>query len=101
MNMHLPPCILAAVFAMAAIGPAAVAQENAAAFERPKYQTLRQNEDWSALAGHDTSQAGDFFDPIKHMGEAGYSHFFAADFVEQTGSGSDIDFFYLQFLFMF
>ncbi len=67
MNKHLPPCILAAAFAMAAIGSAAVAQENAAAFERPRYQTLRQNEDWSALADHDTSQTGDFFDPVKHI----------------------------------
>ena len=37
-------------------------------FNRPKYSpVLRQNEDWSSLAGHDKSQTGNFFDPIKYI----------------------------------
>jgi len=32
---------------------------------------------------------------------AGYSHFFAGDFIDQTGPGSDIDFFYTQILIRF
>jgi hypothetical protein len=37
-------------------------------FKRPKYSpVLRQNEDWSALAGQDKSQTGNFFDPIKYI----------------------------------
>ncbi len=35
--------------------------------ERPKLQFLRQNEDWSWLAGKDTSTTGDFWDPYKHI----------------------------------
>ena len=36
--------------------------------ERPKYShVLRQNEDWSSLAGYDTSQTGNFIDPIKYI----------------------------------
>ena len=37
-------------------------------FKRPKFSpVLRQNEDWSALAGYDTSQTSSFFDPIKYI----------------------------------
>lgn len=36
--------------------------------KRPSYsRVLRQNEDWSALAGYDTFQTGNFFDPIKYI----------------------------------
>lgn len=38
-----------------------------AASQRPTYQTLRQNEDWSVLAGQDTPQTGDGWDPIKYV----------------------------------
>jgi hypothetical protein len=33
--------------------------------------------------------------------ELGYSHFFAGDFVKETGPSNDIDFLYLQFLYVF
>jgi hypothetical protein len=38
-------------------------------FRRPKKfnWSLRQNEDWSDLAGRDATQTGDFFDPIKYI----------------------------------
>jgi len=36
--------------------------------ERPNYSpVLRQNEDWSVLAGYDTSKTDSFFDPIKYI----------------------------------
>ena len=36
--------------------------------KRPNYsRVLRQNEDWSALAGYDTFQTESFFDPIKYI----------------------------------
>ncbi len=35
--------------------------------DRPKFQFLRQNEDWSWLAGKDTATTGDFWDPYKHI----------------------------------
>jgi hypothetical protein len=34
--------------------------------QRPPYQDLRYQEDWSVLAGKDRSQTGDLFDPIKY-----------------------------------
>ncbi|MDP6438029.1 MAG: alginate export family protein [Candidatus Brocadiia bacterium] len=42
------------------------AAEGTAPSERPAYQTLRQNEDWSFLADG-VPQEEDFFDPIKHI----------------------------------
>ena len=36
-------------------------------FKRPKYQFLRQNEDWSDLAGRDREQTGDPLDLIKYI----------------------------------
>lgn len=37
-------------------------------FKRPRYSyVLRQNEDWSGLAGFDDSQTKDFFDPVKYI----------------------------------
>lgn len=33
----------------------------------PHYQTLRQDEDWSALANCDASASPDFFDPLKYV----------------------------------
>ena len=36
--------------------------------KRPGYSpVLRQNEDWSALAGYDPFQTASFFDPIKYI----------------------------------
>jgi hypothetical protein len=36
--------------------------------KRPKYSpVLRQNEDWSTLAGYDTFKTDSFFDPIKYI----------------------------------
>jgi len=35
--------------------------------DRPKYKFLRQNENWSWLAGKDTATTGDFWDPYKHF----------------------------------
>ena len=42
-------------------------------FERPAYQFLSQDEDWSALKDVPAAQRDDFFDPIKHvsLGEEG------------------------------
>ena len=40
---------------------------DASAFERPAYQLLRHGEDWSVLAGQDTSTTGDLWDPIKYI----------------------------------
>ncbi len=55
---------LIAVLIVVQVGFAAEPDE----FKRPKYSpVLRQNENWSALAGHDKSQTGDFFDPIKYI----------------------------------
>ncbi len=36
-------------------------------FARPAFQLLRQNEDWSGLAGRDRTATGDFFDPAKFI----------------------------------
>ncbi|MHC4514759.1 MAG: alginate export family protein [Planctomycetota bacterium] len=36
-------------------------------FQRPKFQFLRQNEDWSGLADVDPSQTDDFWDAYKYM----------------------------------
>ena len=57
--------VLAASVLMLTIAPALA--EDEASFQPPKYQFLRYNEDWSGLAGQDTSQTGDLFDPIKHV----------------------------------
>jgi len=35
--------------------------------KRPGYSALRQNDDWSVLAGHDTKTTGDWFDRIKYI----------------------------------
>lgn len=35
--------------------------------DRPRFQFLRQNEDWSWLAGKDTSATGDVWDPFKYV----------------------------------
>lgn len=56
--------------AWAATVPASAAGEGpdgTATFERPAYKLLRYQEDWSVLAGRDTSQTGDPFDPIKYV----------------------------------
>ncbi len=59
--------IAMAVMAFAVSG--ALAGEEAAPpdFKRPSYKTRRQDEDWSVLAGLDTSETGDLFDPIKYV----------------------------------
>jgi len=36
-------------------------------FERPAYQFLRQNEDWSVLADWPEAQRDDLFDPVKYV----------------------------------
>lgn len=36
-------------------------------FRRPAYHFLRQNENWSDLAGRPTDQTGDPWDRIKHI----------------------------------
>ncbi len=38
-----------------------------AQFERPAYQFLRQNENWSVLADWPEAQRDDFFDPVKYV----------------------------------
>jgi hypothetical protein len=43
------------------------AQAGAPAYTPPAYQTLRQNEDWSVLAGRETGPSADFFDPFKYV----------------------------------
>ncbi len=42
-------------------------ETQAADVVRPKYRVLRFDEDWSALAGHDRTQTGGLFDPIKYI----------------------------------
>jgi hypothetical protein len=42
-------------------------EQGNAGYEPPKYEILRQDEDWSVLAKREPSQPGDFFDPIKFI----------------------------------
>ena len=53
---------------LAAAPTGVIAQDPPADFERPSYSgVLRQNEDWSGLAGHDPATTGDWLDPIKYV----------------------------------
>lgn len=54
------PYLLVSIFALNEAG--------AGEFKRPATSpVLRQNEDWSGLAGHDRRQTGDLFDPVKYV----------------------------------
>lgn len=44
-----------------------IAQGPSQQVQRPYYQDMRYQEDWSVLSGRDRSQTGDLFDPIKYV----------------------------------
>ena len=61
--------------------------------------------DLTGQAGNDVGQEIDFLATV-HVNphtdvQIGYSYFFAGSFIEQTGFGGDVDFFYLTFQFRF
>jgi len=58
---------MALVAAQAAVCPSLLGEERAGAPRRPKYQNIRHDEDWSALADQDAAAQGDFLDPIKYI----------------------------------
>ncbi|MAE64781.1 MAG: hypothetical protein CMJ18_10985 [Phycisphaeraceae bacterium] len=65
---HAGSSLLAGALLLAMTGgPAPADTVENGEFERPGYQALRFNEDWSGLAGHDRTQTGDLFDPIKYV----------------------------------
>ena len=55
---------MSVVLVLAALVTPALAQDQV---QRPKYQFLSFQEDWSPLAGQDLSQADDPFDPLKYV----------------------------------
>ena len=58
-------CIITIVLVSIASVASAIGSE---VLERPKYSpVLRQNEDWSSLAGHDLKKTGNSADPIKYV----------------------------------
>src|SRR3972149_605879 len=62
----LPPLrVLVRVHVGKRAGPPCLAGEPAP--QRPSYQVLRFNEDWSVLRHIDTTAQADFFDPIKYV----------------------------------
>lgn len=70
MNLSRPAQALIAALSIAAPATAQStrpAETEAAAFVRPSYSFLRQNEDWSGLRDVPASAQSDFWDPIKYM----------------------------------
>lgn len=60
--------LITALLALAVMAPLVHADEILTPkFTRPAYQVLRQNEDWSVLAGVDRAATGDWFDRIKYI----------------------------------
>ena len=57
--------VVAVAWSLALAAQPCRAQEDP--FQRPTYQFLRYNEDWSALRGVSDSELTDFWDPIKYI----------------------------------
>ena len=60
-----PPAPVALLLTLLASQPSA--QEVSETLPYPKYQFMRQGEDWSVLAGHDLSATGDWTDRLKYI----------------------------------
>ena len=71
------------------------AQSKSSEFKPPKYQVLRQNENWSGLANRDEGEAGDPFDSFKYVPLNGSGSFwmsFGGQFRLRTESWSNFGF---------